>query len=67
MKTIIQAAAVLGIFAASMGHAAPALAVIAPTNIDRVCMKYGCTIPPMKTIYEADQIQTGKKWGGMIY
>ena len=67
MKKIIQAVAVLGILAASMGHAVPSFAVMAPTDIDSLCMKYGCTIPPMETIYESNQIQTEKKWGGMIY
>lgn len=67
MRKIIQMVASVGILAASMVHAAPSFAVMAPPDMDNPCMQYGCTIPPLETVYDPHQTQTGTKWKGMIY
>ena len=67
MRKIIQAVASVAILAASMVHAAPSFAVMAPPDMDNPCMQYGCTIPPLVTVYDPHQTQTGTKWKGMIY
>ena len=67
MRTIIQMVASVGILAASMIHAAPSFAVMEPADMDSPCMQYGCTIPPLETVYDPYQTQTGTKWKGMIY
>ena len=46
MRKIIQAVASVAILAASMVHAAPSFAVMAPPDMDKPCMQYGCKRVP---------------------